>query len=129
MKSVNQQDLTPSEYRSYKTNEKKMFDSFDELYTLLEYPPFSVAENGDSNPELFNEAQFELLKIMGDRDENDMIGGVYKPFRQYEEQFSEELKTARRLRSEGLSPAQAILKYAEEKKIKLDSGFRYYYGI
>ncbi len=129
MKSVNEQDLTPSEYKAYKTNEKKMFDSFDEIYELFDYPPFSINEKGEINSELRNEAESELLEIMRNRDENDMTGGIYKPFRQYEEQFSKELNIARRLKIEGLSPRDAIIKYAEEKKIKLDDGLKYNYGI
>lgn len=129
MKSVNEQDLAPSEYKAYKTNEKKMFDSFDEIYELFDYPPFSVNEKGEINSELRNEAESELLEIMRNRDENDMTGGTYKPFRQYEEQFSKELNIARRLKIEGLSPRDAIIKYAEEKKIKLDDGLKYNYGI
>jgi hypothetical protein len=129
MKSVNEQDLAPSEYKAYKTNEKKMFDSFDEIYELFDYPPFSVNEKGEINSELRNEAESELLEIMRNRDENDMTGGTYKPFKQYEEQFSKELNTARRLKIEGLSPRDAIIKYAEEKKIKLDDGLKYNYGI
>jgi hypothetical protein len=129
MKSVNEQDLAPSEYKAYKTNEKKMFDSFDEIYELFDYPPFSINEKGEINSELRNEAEFELLEIMRNRDENDMTGGTYKPFRQYEEQFSKELNIARRLKIEGLSPRDAIIKYAEEKKIKLDDGLKYNYGI
>lgn len=129
MKSINEKDLTPSEYRSYKTNEQKMFDSFDEIYSLFDFPPFSVNEQGQINSELRNEAESELLDIMRNRDENDMVGGVYKPFKQYEDQFSTELNAARRLKGEGLSPAQAIVRYAEEKKIKLDDGLKYHYGI
>jgi hypothetical protein len=129
MKSVNEQDLAPSEYKAYKTNEKKMFDSFDEIYELFDYPPFSVNEKGEINSELRNEAESELLEIMRNRDENDMTGGTYKPFRQYEEQFSKELTVARKLKIEGLSPRDAIIKYAEEKKIKLDDGLKYNYGI
>jgi hypothetical protein len=129
MKSVNEQDLAPSEYKAYKTNEKKMFDSFDEIYELFDYPPFSINEKGEINSELRNEAEFELLEIMRNRDENDMTGGTYKPFRQYEEQFSKELNIARRLKIEGLSPRDAIIKYAEENKIKLDDGLKYNYGI
>ena len=49
MKSVNEQDLAPSEYKAYKTNEKKMFDSFDEIYALFDYPPFSVNKKGEIN--------------------------------------------------------------------------------
>jgi hypothetical protein len=129
MKSVNQQDLTPSEYRAYKTNEQKMFDSFDEIYSLFDFPPFTVNEKGQMDSELRNEAESELMEIMRNRDENDMLGGTYKPFKQYEEQFSTELNTARRLKSEGLTPAEAIVKYAEEKKIKLDDGLKYAFGI
>jgi hypothetical protein len=129
MKNVNEQDLTPTEYRAYKTNEKKMFDSFDEIYKLFNYPPFSVNEKGDSNPDLRNEAESELFKIIRDRDENDMTGGTYKPFVQYEKQFSKELTVARKLKMEGLSPREALIKYAEEKKIKLDDGLKYHYGI
>jgi hypothetical protein len=129
MKSVNEQDLAPSEYKAYKTNEKKMFDSFDEIYELFDYPPFSINEKGEINSELRNEAEFELLEIMKNRDENDMTGGTYKPFKQYEEQFSKELTVARKLKIEGLSPRDAIIKYAEEKKIKLDDGIKYHYGI
>ena len=129
MKSVNEQDLAPSEYKAYKTNEKKMFDSFDEIYELFDYPPFSINEKGEINSELRNEAEFELLEIMKNRDENDMTGGTYKPFKQYEEQFSKELNVARRLKMEGLTPRDAIIKYAEEKKIKLDDGLKYHYGI
>jgi hypothetical protein len=129
MKNVNEQDLTPAEYRAYRTNEKKMFDSFDEIYGLFDYPPFSLNEKGYPNPELRNEAESELLNIMRDRDENDMTGGTYKPFTQYEEQFSKELSVARRLKIEGLGPRDAIIKYAEEKKIKLDDGLKYHYGI
>jgi hypothetical protein len=129
MKSVNEQDLAPSEYKAYKTNEKKMFDSFDEIYELFDYPPFSVNEKGEINSELRNEAESELLEIMRNRDENDMTGGTYKPFKQYEEQFSKELTVARKLKIEGLSPRDAIIKYAEEKKIKLDDGLKYNYGI
>lgn len=129
MKSVNEQDLAPSEYKAYKTNEKKMFDSFDEIYELFDYPPFSINEKGEINSELRNEAEFELLEIMKNRDENDMTGGTYKPFKQYEEQFSKELTIARKLKIEGLSPRDAIIKYAEEKKIKLDDGIKYHYGI
>lgn len=129
MKNLNDKDLTPSEYRAYKTNEQKMFDVFDEIYELFNYPPFSINEKGYSNPELRNEAESELSKIIGDRDENDMTGGTYKPFKQYEEQFSKELNVARRLKMEGLTPRDAIIKYAEEKKIKLDDGLKYHYGI
>jgi hypothetical protein len=129
MKNVNEKDLTPSEYRAYKTNEQKMFDSFDEIYALFDYPPFSVNEKGELNAELRDEAESELLDVMKNRDENDMIGGVYKPFKQYEEQFSKELNTARRLKIEGLTPREAIIKYAEEKKIKLDDGLKYSFGI
>lgn len=116
MKNLSDKDLTPSEYRAYKRNEQKMFDSFNEIHESLEYPPFSLNEKGYSNPELYNEAYSALSNIMGDRDENDMTGGTYKPFKQYEEQFSKELNVARRLKMEGLTPRDAIIKYAEEKK-------------
>jgi len=129
MKSINEKDLAPSEYKAYKTNEQKMFDSFDEIYVLFDYPPFSVNEKGEMNSELRDEAESELLNIMRNRDENDMTGGVYKPFKQYEEQFSKELNTARRLKAEGLTPRESIIKYAEEKKIKLDDGLKYLFGI
>lgn len=129
MKNVNEKDLTPSEYKAYKTNEQKMFDSFDEIYALFDYPPFSIDKTGNSNPELRNEAESGLLEIMRNRDQNDMTGGTYKPFKQYEEQFSKELNVARRLKMEGLSIRDAIIKYAEENKIKLDDGLKYNYGI
>ena len=64
MKNLNDKDLTPSEYRAYKTNEQKMFDVFDEIYELFNYPPFSINEKGYSNPELRNEAESELSKII-----------------------------------------------------------------
>jgi hypothetical protein len=129
MKKLNDKDLTPSEYRAYITNEKKMWDVFNEIYDLFDYPPFCVAENGYPNQELRNEAESELKKITSGRDENDMTGGVYRPFKQYEEQFSKELNIARKLKMEGLSIKDAIIKYAEEKKIELDVGIKYDYGI
>lgn len=129
MKSINEQDLTPSEYKAYKTNEQKMFDSFDEIYALFDYPPFSIDKTGNPNSELRDEAESELFDIMKNRDENDMTGGTYKPFKQYEEQFSKELTVARKLKIEGLGPRDAIIKYAEENKIKLDDGLKYHYGI
>ena len=128
MKRIDVNELSSTEYKFFKQNEQHTWAEIDDLRGLMDYPPFSMSEKGEINYALFNDFDYELNQIIDNIDENDMVGEIYKPFKNLETKYKNELDTARSFKNAHMSQYDALKKWVEDKKITLDPGVAYHYG-
>lgn len=110
-------DLDALSNKIYTTNSKILMDGFNEYAFLMKMPPFSLEKNQDTTQEFVKDVRDRYYELSAEVN----LDEDFKPWKQIERKYVEQLKEARQYRedSNGNIQAAAMLYQDNNPKYKL----------
>ena len=110
-------DLDAVSNSIYKTNNQILLDGFNEYAFLMKMPPFSLDKNQDVTQEFVNDVRDRYYELSAEVN----LDEDFRPWRQIERKYAEQLKEARQYRedSNGNIQTAAMLYRDRTPKYKL----------